>query len=72
MDAATTLAPKIGVTKACEAMGVSRSSYYRSLRPKGFGRASLVTAHPRALSDDERREILDVCHSSRFVDAAPA
>lgn len=53
-------------------MGVARSSFYQSLRPKAYGRACLAKSHPRALSDEERGAVLDVCHSSRFLDAAPA
>lgn len=71
MAAANTLARLIGVTRACEAMGVPRSSYYRQGKLKPFGPPKPRGNH-RALSTDERRAILDICHSPRFVDAAPA
>ncbi len=72
MAGAKSLATAIGVTKACRAMEVTRSSYYRALSPRVPGQRRGPRAHPRALSSDERQAVLDACHSSRFVDAAPA
>lgn len=56
---------------ACAALGISRASYYRRRtitppRARGGG------AQPRALSASERQAVLDVLHSDRFRDAAPA
>jgi putative transposase len=71
MAAAQTLAPVIGPTKACRTMDVPRSSFYRRV-PKPYGPRPKPNPHPRALVEEERVSILEVCHSSRFADAAPA
>jgi putative transposase len=58
-----------GIAATCEALAVSRSSYYRQLQPK------VVAARPpsvRALSLAERGAVLEVLHEDRFVDLAPA
>jgi putative transposase len=113
MASTTELAPVVGVTAACQALGVARASYYRHARrraepvaplsppsPRNEGAAgerSELTGpgptlegsapapdaaatsaappprvHPRALSTPERTAVLDVLHSPRFQDAAPA
>ena len=53
-------------------MDIPRASYYRRSKPKPYGPRIRPTPHPRALGQAERAEILQVCHSSRFTDAAPA
>ncbi len=59
----------IGVTAICKALKVNRASYYRWLRPRyGVRRPRNV---PRALSEPERAEILNVLHEERFVDKSP-
>jgi putative transposase len=68
------LAPILGNRAACVALGRSRASYYRRHR-KSAPRPRRVrerTPQPRALSADERTEILSVLHQERFVDQAPA
>jgi len=56
---------------ACKALGVSRATFYRHLRPKQ--KPVHERKKPaRALSDEERRQVLDVLHEERFVDRAPA
>lgn len=80
MDAAAALAPRVGVQAACAALGLARASYYRRLAAPAAAAsagtppatAPTVRAHPRALAEGERRAVLDVLHSPRFVDAAPA
>jgi len=72
MAAAQTLAPSLGVAGACHTMEVPRSSFYRRVRPKRCGPAPKPAPHPRALTAAERAGVLEVCHSSRFTDAAPA
>ncbi len=72
MAAAKTLQPAIGATKACRLMEVARSSFYRRQRPKFYGPKPRPTPHPRSLTAGERAGVLEVCHSSRFTDAAPA
>lgn len=54
----------------CNALGVSRASYYRWLHPRhGAHRPRSV---PRALGEAERAEVLRVLHEERFVDKSPA
>ena len=69
MQATEELAPQVGVAPICEAIGVSRASLYRRRRPRQLGPRPRPA---RSLSEPERREVLQVLHSERFVDAAPA
>ena len=94
MASVAELVPVVGVTIACEAVGMPRANFYRqpgrsvnpvrpSLRDEGAAGerselsvpgASVVVdrVHPRALGPTERAAVLDVLHSPRFQDAAPA
>lgn len=63
-------AEHLGVAASCDALGVSRSDYYRSRKPASPARRE--RAAPRKLTPDERQAVLDVLHSPRFVDVAPA
>ncbi len=64
----------IGTRSACTALGRSRATYYRYHRKSPVPpRPSRERApQPRALSSDERAEVLGVLHHDRFVDQAPA
>ena len=69
MIAAEEMSQEFGILPACEALEVSRATFYRRRRPKG---AQAVRPRPkRALSPEERRQVLQVCHSEEFVDRAP-
>lgn len=59
---------RLGVAAVCEALSVSRASYYRSVKPKAERKRR---CSPRALSEVERREALSVLHEERFADRAP-
>ena len=63
-------APVLGVAASCSALGVSRASYYRSRRPAPP--APRVRTIARKLPSEQRRAVLDILHSPRFVDMAPA
>ena len=52
----------------CEALGVAPASYYRWRRPRSPARPR---SSPRALSAEERQDVLDVLHEPRVVDVAP-
>ena len=70
MDAVRDLASDVGTAPACEALAMPRASYYRSRQPP-----RLVAPRPtpeRALGPAERQAVLDVLHSERFADKAPA
>lgn len=71
MRAAQQVAPIVGVRRACDVFGVAPATFYRRRFGPRHGPKPRRT-HPRALSDTERGAVLEVCHSSRFVDAAPA
>ena len=60
----------INTKAACEAMGVSRATYYRKLKPEG--KPGPRPKSKRALSKKERQEVLDVCHSDEFINRPPA
>lgn len=63
------LGQQVGVKRACEALGVPRSSLYRA---RQADRPPSPRPKPeRALSEDERQTVRDVLHSARFVDSAP-
>ena len=71
------LAPQIGVRAACHAVGGAQAGYYRRHRtspapPRPTPMAHRDRPQPRALTEHEQQAILDVLHSPRFVDAAPA
>ena len=63
---------EIGVASACRALDVPRASFYRALSP---GKAGVPTTQrpvsPRALAPEERREVLGMLNSERFVDDPP-
>ena len=76
MDAATTLAPIVGIVSSCQALGLARASYYRQTRPsprddEPLAVATPVWVSPRALEAGERQAVLDVLHSARFQDRSP-
>ena len=71
MSAARELAVHVGIKPACTALEVSRSTFYRRLKPRtGHQRPRPTPA--RALSEKERDEVCDTLCSDRFVDRAPA
>ena len=71
MSAAAELAVDIGVKPACEALGVSRATFYRLRKPVEKRQQPRPTPS-RALTADERLEVLAALDSERFVDRAPA
>lgn len=72
MSAVAELAPELGVKAACAAMSVPRPSFYRHMLPSASPVARTAPVSPRALSEAERQAVLDVLHSERFKDMAPA
>ncbi len=71
MSAIDSHGARAGVQPLCAALGVARETYYRRRRQ----RKPCVTTRPRplrALSESERRDVIDLLHSERFVDRAPA
>jgi putative transposase len=69
LDTVKEIGPRLGVAPTCDALGVSRATYYRRQRPRLV--ASPRRSH-RSLSPAERDSVLEVLHQPRFVDLAPA
>jgi putative transposase len=61
----------VGIATACAGLGVSRASYYRQQQPK-ISEPKPRTKPVRALSQEERQQVLEVLHSERFIDQSPA
>jgi putative transposase len=70
MAVALDVAGEVGVQPILEALGLSRATFYR--HRKGPARRPSLPTPERALSEDERTQVLDVLHSPEYVDAAPA
>jgi putative transposase len=83
METSIELSGEIGSAPACEAVGVPRATFYR-VRGKGSAvtaevraeasegaRSQVRAASIRALSEDERQEVIRRLNSERFVDQAP-
>lgn len=72
MPQVTALASQVGIGRACAALGVPRSSYYRFRKPKTTNRVCRKrTASPRALTPEEQEAVRQELGSERFVDATP-
>jgi putative transposase len=73
MTAITELVPAVGIAAACQALGVSRAGYYRRQQTPRVRSVPIAhRASPRALTQAERQDALEVLNSERFVDQAPA
>ena len=73
METALSLSPEVGIRPACESLGISRATFYR--KRKKTQTLDAVSnerrRHHRALSPEERQNVLDILHSDRFMDKAP-
>ena len=69
MNTANQLSEQVGVSAACQALGVPRSNFYRARQPK---RAPKPRPTPeRALKPQEKERVLQVLNSEPFQDSAP-
>ncbi len=73
----TELTPLIGVQAACVAVGRPRSTHYRQHPvspppPRPAGPREAPARQPAALTEVEEEAVLELLHSERFVDMAPA
>jgi putative transposase len=69
IDQAEQLGQQLSVLRACQALGVPRSSLYRARQPQ-----PVQTTRPkpdRALSEAEKAEVRAVLNSERFQDCPP-
>ena len=73
IQTAEQLSESVGVSTACTALQVPRSSLYRTRhRPGGLSpRSGTRTAPPRALKEEEQTQVRDTLNSARFQDQAP-
>jgi putative transposase len=72
MKAAEQLAEDVGLSQACQALGIPRASYYRRHKPpQESARDDSQTRSPRALSQPERDVVRQTLYSERFMDKSP-
>ena len=69
MKAATQLSEQVGVSAACQTLGVPRSSLYRARQPKHEPKPRPTPE--RALKPEEKEKVLQVLNSEQFQDSAP-
>lgn len=69
MNAAKQLSHEVGVSRACKALEIPRSSYYS--RQKTTPKAATGRSSHRKLGPDEERRVLQTLNSPRFCDDAP-
>jgi putative transposase len=74
IDAAVAdLEPLVGTTTACRLTGKARATLYRQRNPQPpVAGPRRPVIHPAALSELERRRVLDLLRCDRFVDKSPA
>lgn len=72
MIACRELSTEVGTVAACQSLDIARPTYYRRLGARIEETPAARPAPPRALNAFERQEVLDVLHTDRFVDRAPA
>lgn len=63
--------PGVSMVAACASLGVSRATLYRGTSPGLPPKIAECTPSPRRLGDNERQAIIDVMHSTEFVDQPP-
>ena len=71
MDAAKELSQTVGVQQACQALGLSRASYYRRQRSAPKPPTAPASPTPRALTPAERQTVRETLYSERFLDQTP-
>ena len=73
MKAVAQLAQDVGMSKACDALDVSRASLYRqrNRQAEPARDAARKRSSPRALPASEREQVRQALYSDRFVDKSP-
>jgi len=74
IEAVKDLIPTTGVTLACQALDLPRSSFYRAQQPRAFTETPRTLERvrsPRALTATENETVRAVLNSERFQDQAP-
>ena len=62
---------QVGVKPLCDALGLSVETYYRQRRPKQHRALQRRRSPARALTEPERKCVLEALHSERFGNRAP-
>ena len=68
MEQAAALSEEVGISAACQAYGIPRSSFYAAQQPR---ERTVPRPPPRALSQTEKAAVRQVLNSERFQDQAP-
>ena len=63
--------PVVPISRACDALSVSRASLYRRTAPPRPRSCMPRPPNHRRIPDDERQRIVDVLHSDEFIDQPP-
>ena len=71
MTAVVEVSDRLPITHACNALSLSRATYYRRREPV-LGPRPRKPSPPRTLSQTERQVVLATMHEDRFIDLAPA
>jgi putative transposase len=71
MSAACTLSQAVSKKAACEALEVPRATFYRHMSPESPTEEKCRPAPVLALTEQEKKTVIDVLHSERFQDKAP-
>jgi len=72
MEHVALLSEHVGVSCACESLGLGRSTYYARLRPRTPRNATQRPTPKRALSSAEQERAIAIATSEEYVDKAPA
>ena len=70
MTVVAELAPTVGILAACAALALARATYYRVRTPPNQLVPAPARRVPRALSEGERKVVVDVLHEPRFVESS--
>jgi putative transposase len=68
IEEAAALSEEVGISAACQAYGIPRSSFYAAQQPR---ERTVPRRPPRALSGTEKAAVRQVLNSERFQDQAP-
>jgi putative transposase len=74
IQAVKALTPTLGIATACQAVGLPRSSFYRTQRPSASAKASqhsVRVTSPRALTPVEKETVRETLNNGRFQDQSP-
>jgi putative transposase len=71
IETTTALSEHVGVTSACQALGLPRSSFYRAQAPAPVREPTRRPPPKRALSQEERAHVRETLNSERFQDTSP-